>query len=117
MHQSFSNDKYLDGKNLRASETLVYEVYVGCLCIGCVCIEGIHRMTVYKECIVDKIMEICVLASAKILDDEAGSRSTFYGLRSITKTLVWLHYCLDGHYCLMYCECLGNSWYGFYDMV
>jgi hypothetical protein len=80
-------------------------------------IEGIRGLTVYRERIVDKIMEICVWAGAKLLDDEAGSRSAFYGLRSITETLVCLHYCLDGYYCLMCCECLGNSWYGFYDVV
>jgi hypothetical protein len=60
MHQSFGNVGDLDGKILRASETLVSEVYAGCLCIGCVYIEGICGMTVYRERIVDKIMEICV---------------------------------------------------------
>jgi hypothetical protein len=66
---------------------------------------------------VDKIMEICVCAGAKLLDDEADSRSAFYGFISITETLVWLHYCLDGYYCLMCCECLGHFLYGFYDVV
>jgi hypothetical protein len=65
---------------------------------------------------VDKIMEICVSNGAKLLDDEAGSRFSFYGLKSTTKTLVWLHYCLDGYY-LMCCEFLGHSWYGLYDVV
>ena len=74
-------------------------------------------MNVYRERGVDKIMEIFVWAGAKLLDDEAGSRFAFYGLRSITKTLVWLHYCLDRCYCLICCECLGHSWYGFYDVV
>jgi hypothetical protein len=60
MHQNFGNVGDLDGKIIEASETLVSEVYVGCLCIGCVYIEGISRMTVYKKRIVDKIMEICV---------------------------------------------------------
>ena len=60
MHQSFGNVGDLDGKILGTSETLVYEVYTGCLCIGCVYIEGIRRLTVYKERTVDKIMEICV---------------------------------------------------------
>jgi hypothetical protein len=117
MHQSFGNVGDLDDKLLGASETLVSEVYAGCLCIGCVCIEGIRGLTVYRERIVDTIMEIYVLPGAKLLDDEAGSRSAFYGLRSITETLVWLHYCLDGYYYLMCCEFLGHSWYGFYDMV
>jgi hypothetical protein len=66
---------------------------------------------------VDIMVKNCASAGAKLLDDEAGSRYAFYGLRSITDTLVWLHYCLDGYYFLMCCECLGNSWYGFYDMV
>jgi hypothetical protein len=52
-----------------------------------------------------------------LLNDEAGSRSAFYGLRSIIETLVWLHYCIDGYYCLMCCECLGHFWYGFYDVA
>jgi hypothetical protein len=59
-HQSFSNVGDLDEKILETSETLISEVYAGCLCIGCICIEGIHRLTVYRERIVDKIMEICV---------------------------------------------------------
>jgi hypothetical protein len=50
----------LTDKILRALESLVSEVYADCLCIGCICIEGICRLTVYKEHIVDKIMEICV---------------------------------------------------------
>jgi hypothetical protein len=60
MHQSFGNVGYLDKKILGASETLVSEVYAGCLCIGCVYNEGMHEMTMYREHIVDKIMEICV---------------------------------------------------------
>jgi hypothetical protein len=60
IHQSFGNVRDLDDKILGTSETLVYEVYVGCLCIGCVYIEGIHGLTVYRECIVDKIMETFV---------------------------------------------------------
>jgi hypothetical protein len=47
MHQSFRNVGDLDNKILGASETLVFEVYAGCLCIGCVYIEGICRLTVY----------------------------------------------------------------------
>jgi hypothetical protein len=74
-------------------------------------------MTVYRECTMDKSMDICVSAGAKLLDDEVGSKFSLYGLRYITETLVWLHYCLDGYYFLMCCEFLGNSWYGFYDMV
>ena len=74
-------------------------------------------MTVYKDHGVDKIMEIFVWAGAKLLDDEEGSRSTFYGLRYITETLVWLHYCLDRYYCLICCKSLGHSWYGSYDMA
>jgi hypothetical protein len=35
-HQSFENIGDLDGKSLRASETLFSGVYAGCLCIGCV---------------------------------------------------------------------------------
>jgi hypothetical protein len=64
----------------------------------------------------DKIMKICVWSDDWLLNIEAGSRSTFYELRSITETLVWLHYCLDGYYCLLCCECLGNSWYDCYDV-
>jgi hypothetical protein len=30
MHQIFGNVRYLEGKSLRASETLVFEVYTGC---------------------------------------------------------------------------------------
>jgi hypothetical protein len=60
MHQSFNNVIDLDDKILGTSETLVYEVYTGCLCIGCIYIEGIRRLNVYMECIVDKIMEIFV---------------------------------------------------------
>ena len=74
-------------------------------------------MTVYREHIVDKIMEIYVWDGAKLLDDEWSSKFSFYGLRYIIETLVWLHYFLDGYYCLMCCEFLGNSWYGFYDVV
>ena len=36
MHQSFGNFGDLDGKSLRALETLVSEVYVGCNGPGCV---------------------------------------------------------------------------------
>jgi hypothetical protein len=39
MHQSFGNVRDLDGKILGTSETLVSEVYVGCLCLGCVYIK------------------------------------------------------------------------------
>jgi hypothetical protein len=60
MHQSFDNVRDLDGKILRTSETLVSGVYAGCLCIVCVYIEGIHGLTIYRERIVDKIVEICV---------------------------------------------------------
>jgi hypothetical protein len=60
IHQSFGNVRDLDNKILGTSETLVYEVYVGCMCIGCVYIEGIRGMTVYRERIVDKIMETFV---------------------------------------------------------
>jgi hypothetical protein len=59
-HQSFGNVEDLDGKIIETSETLVYEVYVGFLCIGCIYIEGIRGMTMYREHMVDKIMEICV---------------------------------------------------------
>jgi hypothetical protein len=60
MHQSFENVGDLDEKILGASETIISDVYVGCLCIGCIYIEGIHGLTVYMERIVDTIMEICV---------------------------------------------------------
>jgi hypothetical protein len=43
----------------------------------------------YREHIVDKIMDICVWDGVKLLDDEAGSIFAFYGLRSITETLAW----------------------------
>jgi hypothetical protein len=59
-HQSFDNVGDLDDKILETSKTLVSEVYTGFLCIGCIYIEGIHGLTVYKECTVDKIIEICV---------------------------------------------------------
>jgi hypothetical protein len=39
MHQSFSNVGDLDEKIIGTSETLVSEVYVGCLCLGCVYIK------------------------------------------------------------------------------
>jgi hypothetical protein len=39
MHQSFGNVGYLDDKILGTSETLVFEVYVGCLRLGCVYIK------------------------------------------------------------------------------
>jgi hypothetical protein len=45
MHQSFSNVGYLDEKILETSETLVYEVYAGCLHLGCVYIK------VYAGCL------------------------------------------------------------------
>jgi hypothetical protein len=56
----------------------------------------VGRMLVYMERTVDKLMYICGRADEKFLNTEASSRSAFYDLRSITKTLVWLHYCLDG---------------------
>jgi hypothetical protein len=59
-HQSFDNVGDLDGKILGSSKTVVFEVYVGCMCIGCVYIEGIHGLVVYMERIVDKIIEIFV---------------------------------------------------------
>ena len=31
MHQIFANIRDLDGKSLRALETLIYEVYAGCM--------------------------------------------------------------------------------------
>ena len=46
MHQSFDNVGDLDGKILGSSKTVVFEVYVGCMCIGCVYIEGIHGLVV-----------------------------------------------------------------------
>jgi hypothetical protein len=49
-HQIFGNVGDLDGKILGASETLVYEVYTGCLCIGCVYIEGIRGLSMYRVC-------------------------------------------------------------------
>jgi hypothetical protein len=116
--------KILTTKVSDSQKTLISDVHAGCLCIGCMymragCVYGecTCGLTVYMERGVDKIMDIFVRAGAKLLDDEAGSRSAFYGLRSITETLVWLHYCLDGYYCLLCCECLGNSWYVFYDVA
>jgi hypothetical protein len=35
MHQSLDNVRDLDGKIIGSSETLVSDVYVGCLYIGC----------------------------------------------------------------------------------
>jgi hypothetical protein len=61
----------------------------------------------YREHGLNNLMEICVRAGVKLLDDEAGSRSAFYGLKSITETLAWLHFCLDRYYCLI---CYGPSW-------
>jgi hypothetical protein len=58
-HQSFGNIGDLDDESFRSSETLVFEAYVGCLCIGCVYTEGIRGLTVYRERTVYKIMEIC----------------------------------------------------------
>ena len=43
-----------------SQKTLFSDAHTGCLCIGCVYIEGICGVTMYMECIVDKIMEICV---------------------------------------------------------
>jgi hypothetical protein len=39
MHQSFGNVGDLDDKILRTLETLVSEVYMGCLCLGCIYIK------------------------------------------------------------------------------
>jgi hypothetical protein len=39
MHQCFDNVGDLDGKILGTLETLVYDAYVGCLCIGSIYIE------------------------------------------------------------------------------
>jgi hypothetical protein len=39
MHQIFGNVRDIDGKNLGTSETLVFEVYVGYLCLGYVYIK------------------------------------------------------------------------------
>jgi hypothetical protein len=52
-----------------------------------------------------------------LLKTEAGSISTFYGLRSSIEIMLWLYYCLDGYYCLLCGECLRNSWYGCYDVI
>jgi hypothetical protein len=60
IHQIFGNVGDLDEKILETSETLVYEVYAGCLCIGFPYIEGIRGLTVYREHIMDKIMDIFV---------------------------------------------------------
>jgi hypothetical protein len=60
MHKSFGNVRDLDEKILRTSETLVSEVYVGCLCILCIYIKGKRGFTIYRKHIVDKIMDICV---------------------------------------------------------
>jgi hypothetical protein len=56
-------------------------------------------------------MEIGSWDDDRLLKTEAGSRSSFYGLRSVIETLVWLHYCLDRYYFLLCCEWLGHSWY------
>jgi hypothetical protein len=58
-----------------------------------------------------------VSVGAKFLKSKASSRSTFYGFRSAINVLVWLHSCLDGYSCLLYGECLRNSWYVCCDMV
>ena len=74
------------GEILRITEKPYFGAYTGCLC----------RLSVYREHIVDKIMEICGWANDKLLNTEAGSISAFYGLISVIETLVWLHYSLDG---------------------
>ncbi len=60
--------------------------------------QGTYTRGMYEDRArtVDKIMETFVLVDDWLLKTEASSRSAFYGLRSITETLVWLHYCLDG---------------------
>jgi hypothetical protein len=60
MHQSFDNVRDLDGKILGASETLVSEVYTGCLCIGCVYIEGIRGLYEDRVCTMDRMVKTCV---------------------------------------------------------
>jgi hypothetical protein len=52
-----------------------------------------------------------------LLNTEASSRSTFYGLKSATETLVWFHCCLDGYSFLLCGEFLMHSWYGCCDVV
>jgi hypothetical protein len=59
-HQSFGNIGDLDGKILGALETLVSEVYTGCLCIGCVYIEGICGLYEDIMRIVDRMVKNCV---------------------------------------------------------
>jgi len=56
-------------------------------------IRGLYEDRVHT---VDKIMDICVWDDDWLLKIEESYRSTFYGLRFVTETLVWLHYCLDG---------------------
>jgi hypothetical protein len=52
-----------------------------------------------------------------LLKTEAGSRFTFYGLRSTIETMVWLHCCLGGYSCLLCSEFLRHSWYDCFDVV
>jgi hypothetical protein len=60
MHQSFGNVGDLDGKILGASETLVFEIYTGCMCTGCVYIEGILRWYEDRVHTVDRMVKTCV---------------------------------------------------------
>ena len=50
---------------------------------------------------VDEVMKTYVRVGARLLKTEAGSRSSFYGLRSAIGTLVWLHCYLNGYSCLI----------------
>jgi hypothetical protein len=70
-----------------------------------------------KACIVDEVMKTCVSVYDKLLKNEAGSKSAFYGLRSAIETMVWLHCCLDGYSFLLCSEFLRNSWYGCCDVI
>jgi hypothetical protein len=59
-HKSFGNVGDLDGKILGALETLVFEVYMGCLCIGCVYIEGRRGLYEDKVCTMDRMVKTFV---------------------------------------------------------
>jgi hypothetical protein len=56
----------------------------------------IHGLYEDMACTVDKIMKNFVRDDDWLLNTVPGFRSAFYGLRYIIKTLVWLHYYLNG---------------------
>ena len=96
-------------------ELFVYRVHIREFYVYRVC--TICRLSMYRKRTMDKIMKICFWTDDWLLKTEEGSRSPFYGLKFVTKSLVWLHYCLDLCYCLLCFEFLGHSLYSYYDVV